>query len=64
MTLGKLQASKAQLAEVSVAALEKFAPRRPIMVHGLTLLGTRPKQLWLDWVTWAMGWEMLGFNVV
>lgn len=49
VTLGKLQASKAQLGGVTVAALEEFAPKLPIMVQGLTLLGTRPKQLWLDW---------------
>lgn len=49
VTLGKLQASKAQLGNVSCKALEPFAPKMPIMVNGLMLLGMRPKQLWLDW---------------
>ena len=52
VTLGKLQASKAQLGNVSCKALEPFAPKMPIMVNGLMLLGMRPKQLWLDWATW------------
>lgn len=61
VTLGKLQASKAQLGGVTVAALEEFAPKLPIMVQGLTLLGTRPKQLWLDWATWALGDAGVGY---
>ena len=53
MTLGKLQASKAQLSGVTLTALQAMVPEKPIMVRGLKLLGMRPKQLYLDWAASA-----------
>lgn len=49
VTLGKLQASKAQVGQVDCRRLEALVPQKRLMVEGVTLLGLRPKQLWLDW---------------
>lgn len=55
VTLGKLSATKSQVSRVSCRQLTPLAqsmtkaPRQAMTPLGLTLLGSRPKQAWLDW---------------
>jgi len=50
VTLGKIKATKAQVCRVTCAALPAPAfPAGSLKPLGLTLLGARPRQAWLDW---------------
>lgn len=50
VTLGKIKATKAQVCRVSCKAIAvPTFPASCLKPLGLTLLGARPKQAWLDW---------------